>query len=312
MSKNTPKVLIYSVLFSIFLFASCQEDNLMKDSKDERSSLSQSSFALKMDYEVESVSYQQVVENANANEKLQFIDQARALPVITRQKVSVEVFHDGSSTWEIVQQTPKNPVPQRGAEVPPDNSVKTVTTKVIDNMGYFYDAKGKLIRTHEIQIPSFSGLLEAIKDTCGRVRKAHATVMIQNPRAALSSSCTRERAAEAGATITELSENILSIRQKVEFPIVADNPSAKTTGKSDMYSVDLVDTERSLLLGTRLYDENDKLIMVQMYKYTDSELPELEVMRQEVYEYSDLTKTAHLVISDFLFENFNFENNITD
>lgn len=209
---------------------------------------------IKIQFDAEVISFQEVQDTKAATD-LQLIG---AAPKASRSKIDLDVYEDGTSAWVIEKLEPKHNVKQEHL-TPPDPSPQMQTTRIDrSGMGYFYDKEGNLLNQHTVPVQSFKQVVDEVKS---------------DPKAAYgvvgAPSATRlkkllETATRNGGTVQDMGNGLTSVRM---YHGAASTGAVRTTG-SGPYSVDMIDTNLNLLIGSTLYDEKDETLSKAYYSYT--------------------------------------------
>jgi len=97
---------------------------------------------LEISYEIENLSFSQVEKPKQENAS-DFIYTVQAMPIVDRQEVKLKLFEDGNSEYIIKQLEPTIKIPSRkNPDALPDNTPRSVMTRITSNTAFFYIKKG--------------------------------------------------------------------------------------------------------------------------------------------------------------------------
>jgi hypothetical protein len=212
---------------------------------------------LKIQFDAEVLKFQQVEDPAKAT-GLQLIG---AAPKAVRSKIDIDVYEDGSSAWVIEKVEPKHDVKEHHL-TPPDPSPQTHLTR-IDRSGLasFFDAGGKLLRTHQVPVQSFKQVVDEVKTNPAAAFGAVGIPSAERLKKMLAN------ATKNGATVQDLGKGLTSIRTK-QGPQTVANPSVRAATEGDYTSVDIIDTRLNLAIGSTLYNAKGETVSKAFYSYT--------------------------------------------
>ena len=292
---------VASSVFSLLLLASC---NHFVDTNDNAPTLANADAILKISYELETIT---VTKKMDDNAKPDPLYEIRARPLVNRALIDLKISDDGNSEWEIRNLEPTFSIPSPQANIPPDNSAKTARTRISNGVAYFYDKDQKLLRTHQMQLPNFQDLLNSIKGTLDPVSVVSAR--IANGGGEIDVKEKIEQAIRKGHQITELGKGLLAIRAKID----RNGKGTQFDGKEQQFtSVDILDTNAKVIVGTSMYDQNEILVsrMIYKHKYEKDKMPQVEMSHYELFG-KDSKGVSFNTITTSYYRNMTIENNIT-
>ncbi|MCI4668061.1 MAG: hypothetical protein MRZ79_07860 [Bacteroidia bacterium] len=265
------------VCFAIMVFAltSCQNNSdLTADPSTQFRLMSKGkgsgSVLLEMSFDLESLT----TIRPTSGKLRKVPDRIFQAPKIDRQTVNFTLYSSGEGRWVMENQTPtQNLTPNH--ESLPNNSPIPVKSVITGGKIYLYDSKGQLIQNHDVPAPDLSELVASINDLksthgAAQVNKAIAGMMTSSYTAGLDDLLRNPR--NYGATINTISPQVSSIRV---------NLNAAGVPNTQDEVVLLIDTQRNLLLGSRLYDPNGQFRTSTMYRYDTGTQPYLKAIYQE-------------------------------
>ena len=216
---------------------------------------------LQVSYEVEHLSFEQFPDSKAGN-KTEFLEQTRKIPIVDRQEVKIKIFEDGNSEYFIKKMDPTILLPSRkGPNILPDNTPRTELTRISGNVAYFYDKNGALLNQYTMP----SNFMNSITE---RLRSPQANLitiaLMQNGEINVEKLLTE--AQKQGATITKLSNGIITIRYETGSSSGNTVPS-KTSAGTNLITVNMYDSRSNLLMGSRVYDQKQTLLMQSYCKY---------------------------------------------
>jgi hypothetical protein len=220
--------------------------------------------------------------------------------------IDLKVLDDGSSEWEIKNLEPTFQIPSPQADIPADNSAKTVVTRIANGTAYFYDKAKKLIRTHEMEAPSFSDLLNTIRGGDNPAARVAARV------AGGGDVDVNERIAQAkqkGHQVTDLGNGMVAIRAKID----RNTKDSKFDGREEKFtSVDILDTKAKVVIGTTLYDQKENVVsrLIFKHKYEAGVAPQIEMSQHETFGKDERGKAFTTVTTSY-YRNMQIENSVT-
>lgn len=271
-------LLVGGILITII---SCNKDNLFTT---DRSSMKKNGLvcAMSMDYEVEMVTILRP-EDGNDLENLSDFDKIEAEPKVFRDKVSFCLTESGEFDISVITKEPLNPynVPH---ETLPDDSPEVYEMKIENETTRFYDEQGNLLNetaTDAETVASYQELM-SIMQQMETMDAATINNMIETAR-------------NNGSLVLELDNGIVGIQssdgqQTVEI---------------------LMDTNRLLVLGISIYDENNvlqKRIMLDIQG--DHTAPVILSMLLQDFETSPTSNIRVIRETQMDFDNFQYFNSI--
>ncbi|QMW01476.1 hypothetical protein [Spirosoma foliorum] len=280
-------------LASVFLLQSCTRLEMLSDVSQSANASPQKG-AIELHYEAENVTYQEL-DKANASTAF---DKIHAMANAHRSKIDLQIYEDGTSAWKMTKLTPKHDV--KINDLTPVNPMPQTRTTQVDRsgMGFFYGDDGKLLHKHAVPTKSFGDLVaqvkknpEAIYSALGVKPKQRIDEIIANAKA-------------NGAIVTDLGNNNISVRQSV---VEAQMPSSNRARvpSSNYKSVDIINTNLNVVVGSALYDENEKLVSQVYYRYKINEERKLvpEAMYMKTWTTLEKTGKTVITISNTYFDN---------
>ncbi len=259
-------------------------------------------------YEVEQITF---VESIDKNPKTKYLSSIAAIPMIMHNKVKMGIFADGTPEWVIthLEPSPQWRLPSAQAQIPKDESPKTVRTHIKNGKGYFFDAQDRLIRTHPLLAQGFVDLVELLKKdqiphTQIASRIIAGTGVDVNQRIADARAKGYQVDASQGGRVTIKA----TIDYTVLNPFVTPDPSAEK-----FILIEVLATDMKVLLSSTLYTLQNQLVSQTIYDYqtgSDSQL-ELTHLNQKVYTKdangTDVVSSVDTYIRDLELE-YNFNN----
>ena len=250
--------------------------------------------AVEVHFEAENVTYQELGSDKQASA----FDKIHAMPNAHRSKIDLQIYEDGTSDWKMTKLNPKHDV--KINDLTPANPMPQTRTTHVDRsgMGFFYGDDGKLLYKHPVPTNSFADLItrvkknpQAVYGAMGIKSKQQIDEVINNAKA-------------NGAIVTDLGSNNISVRQLVAAPSAQMSSKARAAS-SNYKSVDIINTNLNVVVGSTLYDENEKLVNQVYYRYKADEngklLPEAIYMKTwTTYEKTGKTTVS---ISKTYFDN---------
>ncbi len=232
--------------------------------------LSAESTLAEVSYEIESTT--RILPNAPSDETPDLITM---VPQITNERVTMMLTSSGETSWIIETLTPsQNIYPDH--ESLPNN--QPIPTKIVyaDGKMSLYDKDGVFIQAHETPIPSASHLVETILSVKEQYSTADINQAILNMQTQGYNSELLAMIANPsnyGATVSELGNGISSISMS------SSNTGIET---EEGEIVILVDTNRNLMLATRLYDVDGNPLSSVMIEYEQGSSPHVKGILQQV------------------------------
>ncbi|TAF93566.1 MAG: hypothetical protein EAZ32_18200 [Cytophagia bacterium] len=296
------KLLSFQLFMTVGLvfLVSC---NHFVDTKDNAPTLANTDAVLKISYELETIT---VTKKMGDNAKPDPLYEIRARPLVNRAFIDLKISDDGNSEWEIKNLEPTFSIPSPQANIPPDNSAKTALTRIKNGMAYFYGKDQKLLRTHQMQMPNFQDLLNGIKGTLNPASVVSAR--IANGGEEIDVKEKIEQATRKGHQITELGKGLLAIRARID----RNGKGTQFNGKEQQFtSVDILDTNAKVILGTSMYDQNENLVsrMIYKHKYEKENVPQVEMSHYELFG-KDSKGVSFTTTTTSYYRNMTIENSV--
>lgn len=277
------KTIIYGVaVLLITVFAiSCQRMTGLFEGDD-------SQYAYILEYEKENRTMTQFAEGSEKNDESS-IFHSSTFPTISKERIKIGIFNDGTSEWLITNLVPENEI-IRPTDGLVDERPQTKTTKILMGVATYYDEAGNELHSQNINIPSLSTFLEAIRE--------------KNMEDAYRSSLTKST--PAGLTDVEtidLSNNYTAYVQEIS----GDHGDPNMVG----YEVcTVVENSTKRIVGEEVYDIEKNLVYRKVNKYSDAvandfQLPEFSKIQQleqamdgEYYEVITTEKYSNVKVTD--------------
>ncbi len=286
--KKLPSTRVLAFLLVAFMVSFCSKTEL-GDSPTTANKVNLPGLA-HVSFDAEVLNFQEVQDPSKAS-ALQLIG---AAPKAERSKIELDVYDDGSSSWMITKQEPKHDVAQHHL-TPPDPSPQTYTTRIDRaGMGYFYDKNGTFLRQHPVPLPSYKAIADAIiadpKASFGAVG-IPSTARLQKYL---------KQATNAGAIVQDLGNGLTSVRVT---NTTASNAAAKTASADQTTSVDIIDTNLNLIMGSTLYDSNQEVLSKAFYSYKfDNDKASPEAIYQEVWNTDASGKKVKTISNTYFYQ----------
>ncbi len=239
----------------ILLIISCSKNEL--NNSPTSATKSTNPGIVRISFDAEAFKMSQLADPAKASA----FEITAAAPRADRQKIDIDIYEDGTSAWVMEKQQPKNDVKEHHL-TPIDSTIRETQTTQIDRAGNatYYDNTGSLIRQHKLTIPSFNTLVSEIKRDPTAAFGAVGVPSTERLKQVLAN------AAAVGAVVQDLGNGVTSIRIPHASPV--SNAAARTSGSGDYHSVDIINTQLNLVLGSTLYDANEEVVSKVYYAYT--------------------------------------------
>lgn len=276
-----------SVLASVFFYA-CKHDGLGGTGD----SVIPSETFMTISFEMETIRTQKS-ETPEAN--LTAFEKIATMPQANRSIVSFNLFDDGTSETTIQKVEPKLfIVPKPKDETPPNLVPETVLTKITrDGVMHFYDKNNneksnyKMAKMHDYkpliaQLKSDSSLKNTIIDGFTGTKTGKNVQNLIN------------LARQNGDIVTEVASGIVTIKHTE-----AGNSAKGTSFRSadNLTSENFVDLNNSILAGSKLFDDQNRVVFEKWYKYVPDEnnKPKLDATHEEETDFKN--PTGHIVKS---------------
>lgn len=257
--KKLPTTRVLAFLLVAFMVSFCSKTEL----GDSPTTSQQTNIPgmLRISFDAESLKFQEISDGTEATE----LERISAAPRADRQKIDIDIYEDGTSAWVMEKQEPKHDVAEHHL-TPVDSTIKETQTTKIDRSGMasYYDNKGSLIRQNSLKIPSFSALVNEIKKDPNAAFGVVGLPSAERLKKLLTSSLAN------GGSVQDLGNGLTSIRTPHEAASQF-NVAAKTSGAASYHSVDIIDTNLNLVVGSTLYDAKEEVVSKTYYAYTFEE-----------------------------------------
>lgn len=171
----------------------------------------------------------------------------------------------------------------------PDDSPKIVKTEIIGNTVKFYDVNGKILSTENIPIPNHSETVKRIKEigekfSADDINNTIATMQgqqfIDNLKEYIAN------AEQNGVEVIEQGEKFVTLRSN--FSNI--DPSMQGA------SVLLIDKSINKLVGTRVYDVDDKLVQTVFFGYNKGKVQSMNAIKVEQMEQLPTGKEVKMIL----------------
>jgi len=217
---------------------------------------------LEISYEIENLSFSQVEKPKQENAS-DFIYTVQAMPIVDRQEVKLKLFEDGNSEYIIKQLEPTIKIPSRkNPDALPDNTPRSVMTRITSNTAFFYDKEGKLLSQYKM--PE-----QYLKDITSKLKNPEANLvtinMMQN--GVLNVEALSAEAQKQGAIVSKLPDNLITIRYTTKKANYAGTTYFRENDNDDIITVNMYNSKSNLLMGSRVYDKKETLLMQSYCKY---------------------------------------------
>lgn len=242
-------------------------------------------------YEIENLTYQELGDAGKATA----INKIRGMAKAVRSKINIEVYEDGTSDWRLEKLTPTHDV--RVNDLTPTNPMpQTKVTRISrSGRGYFYGSDGKLMKEHDIPTRSFSELVSRVRQDPSA---AYAVIGIKTKQQVA------QLVADAqhnGAIIKQLGDGKLSVSSYVVKPAAkgARGPVA------NYRSVDIIDPNLGILVGSSLYNDKEQLVNQVFYRYKLGDDKKLtpESLHQKYWTTNTKTGETYAIVANTYFDN---------
>jgi len=153
------KTLFFSamLLSTMVLFSHCQKDEIPIQAGTGNIIQSNSESIFSIEYDMTISSYQEPVEGAETPDNVKFRMQNRAVPIIEKNHVFLEVYEDGKSKLQIDEISSEQRFP-----------TETHITKTVINNGYIscYSADNELMVQQDFtgQLPDFGNIVKTVQN----------------------------------------------------------------------------------------------------------------------------------------------------
>ncbi|MEO8475220.1 MAG: hypothetical protein ABI477_23660 [Chryseolinea sp.] len=251
LSASKPRWLSFILLLAASsIFGACQKEvDILKPVNDTKFSTA----AVKLKYEVETLTVPEWDNADNSEPQVRIMSMAFS----TRNKVEVNISEDGASNWRIERMSPKTDVEAEHLS-PPGVEPETHLTVIDESgVGRFYDAKGAMLHSNPVPIPSYKEMMANFKTNPNSLFSILGAPSVDNLNQII------EKAKEAGG-IQELGNNMVSVRTgKNSSGVARSEGILDNTSKVDIYNKDL-----GLCLGSTLYDQQNQILCQTFYSYS--------------------------------------------
>lgn len=250
-------------------------------------------------YEAEILTYQELGDAGKATA----LDKISAMAKAVRSKISVEIYEDGTSDWRLEKMTPKHDV-RVNDQTPPNPMPQTKVTRLSrSGRGYFYGSDGALLKEHDIPSQSFSELVSRVREDPSA---AYSVIGVTSKQqvAQLMANAQRD-----GAIIEQLGDGNITVSSSVF------KATARARGPVANYkSVNIINPNLGVLVGSKLYDDKDQLVNQVFYQYKlgddknkDKQLKNKKLTPEALYQKTwitnDKTGKTRVTVTNTYFDN---------
>lgn len=280
--KNKIFYLIFSLIFFAFIYSCNKEFNETKDPNSPNTEKVTGERIMNISYDIYTVR-----DYETDFSKLSDLELSSVNPSEEKQHVEMTLLESGQMNIVI-----SNVDFKKHINIPhktlPDDSPKIVKTEIIGNIVKFYDINGKVLGTENIPIPNHSETVKKIKEIGAKfsaedINNTIATMQgqqfIENLEEYIAN------AAQNGVEVIEQGKNHVTLRSN--FSNI--DPSMQGA------SVLLIDKSINKLVGTRIYDENDKLVQTVFYGYNRGEVQSMNAIKVEQMEQLPTGKEVKMI-----------------
>lgn len=226
---------------------------------------------LRVRYEVETTT----TFNAN-NHEYSDMDIAFMTPSRDLHKVSFMVFENGKGAFEIEVLDVTNPISIAHSSLS-DDSPKIKKISVENDIVSFYAGSGKMMYSGPFEIPDLNNLVQSIKcssETGTNGVMNHALSSLLGVPFIPSVQDFIDMLSPTSVKVQSINDQFITIR----FPFSDFEPSMKEE------CVVVIETRTNLVVGVRVYDSNEEVLLSSMFAYESPERPLLKAIKQQVLE----------------------------
>jgi hypothetical protein len=260
------------ILFAIIFIVACKknEDAINTTFSNVMAYVSNDSPLIEINYEVERVSFQRVLE-AKANPGSEFFDNLAAKPKVSRQIIKFKVNSDGSYYLETTEIEPENPIADAVHNTLPDPTPKVKKTILKGTDMELYDNDDKLIRSSKVEAIDLREFINSInvlkaKTDVNSISDAVSKMQVSK-LFGLNSGDMEDNAIANGGNVTH--------DDTYKFIKMPHSNGADKNIKSNIITIH---KEKNLPVANDLVGENGKSIFRTLYKYNsvNPDNPKLE------------------------------------
>jgi hypothetical protein len=262
--KNKLVFKILSILIMTSFLMSCSEEfNEIQSSNQKLKRLNKP--LMDISYEITtSISYDIIAEN------LSDLDLSSVNPSNEKQKVTMKLLDNGQVNMTIEDLDFKQKI-KISHKILPDTSSKITKTVIIGNSANFYNKSGDLLSSENIPIPNQMELVNKIKKLGNNFSEEDINETIATMQG-------QQFIENLDEFINNPSNNIQVLEQGNSFITIRMSLSdidPRMTGTTVL----LVDKNKSKLVGTRIYSEENKLLQSTLYGYNKGEIKSLNAIQ---------------------------------
>ena len=189
------------------------------------------------------------------------LDRAVMTPSVKKENVSLTIRENGDVRLVTENMTPRHPLVIRHNTLPNDRP-EIAKTVLDNNQMELYDVQGNLIRIVPNQSASVPYAAEQLKPALEIINHLDISQIMASLRSNVDFTAVMDMINNPPASVQvgRVNQDIRTIRMPI--PTEANLPDAKSV-------VNIIDITNKLLLGTRLYNGNSKVMQCMVYKYDD-------------------------------------------
>lgn len=262
---------------------------------------------ISMSYEVEELHYKKFDET---NSTLSDLDKIAQIPSVTREKIQLAIFDDGSferTSEKIEPQIIKLQAPNH--QTPPDKVPRSVLTKV-DRIGisHFYDKNNNELYSLKLTNPqSFKSIVESVK--AGLLTKEALVNIILGLSTYGNLDSLINSAKNNGDNVTQLGDGISLVTHIASS--VSLNSNVKFRTPHNFKTETILDIKNKIILGARTSNEsgNEVFQIIPRYSLDAKGKPQVDLVHKELTDYDHPSKKVIKSISESYYANLNSQIN---
>lgn len=233
----------------VLMVTACQKDIDNETANATSEAIPQGVIDLSFEIETVTIPNLKNPENATSQERIQ------AMMYSERNEVKMSAYDDGTTMWRMEKLKPKHDLSVRHETPPSDHPEVKVTLIDRSGMGSFYDAKNLLLFKHKVPIPDYSEVVAKVKKNPNMLFLAMGVSTANDLTSLLSA------ARERGDIVSDLGNGMVSVRSG------QGSSSARLQSEADFVKVDIFNTGLGILMGSTMYDQQEKVVCQAFYSY---------------------------------------------
>lgn len=258
MENNSCKRVVLPVVFCILSSCSILNEGKVDEKLSDNFPYPDGrSYAIGVSYEVETLTISAFPKNQPGPELA-----IHSEPLVSRNKVRVMIYRDGSSDWLIKKVRPHNG-PSDLQEIPKSDYDEIATIRIINNQGYYFNSSGEMVYENYVDIPSYSELISTLIENRGANTSRIITSSLSG---AMNVSETQLHELMELGNVSQMSNGYLKITSLSNYGTALRGEE----GQENLTYEHYMDPETGLIVGGKAFDGEGNLVAYLAFKYSDS------------------------------------------